>query len=162
MAVAQDRTVYLPKDFLLAVVSTIPVWGIAGLAWGLAMAHLMAGSLLDWLFIGLLWGATVWFFVSIFLLIAGRELTTTLPPQEAATLAERLGEAVQPLRYAVEQLSPTSFVCTPKRRLYSFECNKLHVRLHDGGTELVGPAMVVNKVRKRLLAAAGRADRFAE
>jgi hypothetical protein len=152
VATDQSRTVWFAKDTLLAVLFTIPLWGVAGLVWGLVMALLMAGSLIGWLWAGLLWGAGCWFFSSIFLLIVYREVTTFLPPQEATTFAERLGEAVQPLRYTVEQQSPTSFVCQPRRAIVSFECNKLHVRLHDGSTVLIGPAVLVNKVRKRLLA----------
>ena len=37
MAPDQDRTIWFPKDSLLAVVLTIPLWGIAGLGWGLLM-----------------------------------------------------------------------------------------------------------------------------
>ncbi len=152
MVADRDRTVWLPKDFLLAVVICVPVLSVAGLVWGLLMALMLDGSLIGWLVMGQLWGATVWFFSSILIAIVYREVTTTIPPQEAVTFAERLREAVQALRYAVEQQSPTSFVCKPKRALVSFECNKLHVHLHDGSTVLIGPAVVVYKVRKRLLA----------
>jgi hypothetical protein len=128
VATNRDRTVWFPKDSLLGVVLTIPVWGIAGLGWGFVMFLTMGGSLIGWLFMGLLWGATVWFFSSICLLIMYRELSTSIPLEETATLPERLGKAVKSLRYTVEQQSPTTFVCKPKRGLVRFlECNKLHV-----------------------------------
>jgi hypothetical protein len=152
VATDRDRTVWFAKDTLLAVALTVPLWFVAGLGWGLFMSLVMAGPLIGWLLTGLLWGASVWFIASLCLLVAYRERTTTIPPQEPATLAERLGEAVRPFRYTVEQQSPTHFVCKPKRGLFSFECNKLHVQLREGGTVLSGPAVVVNKARKRLLA----------
>ena len=49
MAIDQDRTVWFPKDSVLAVVLTLPLWGIGGLGWGLAMAWWMGGSLIGWL-----------------------------------------------------------------------------------------------------------------
>jgi hypothetical protein len=158
VAAEPGRTVWFAKDTLLALVFCIPVFGLAGLVWGLLMALTTDGSLIGWLVIGQLWGVTVWFFSSILLAIVSREVTVALPPQETATFAERLGKAVRPHRYTVEQQSPTSFVCKPRRALFSFECNKLHVRLRDGGAVLVGPAILVNKVRKRLLASAAAAS----
>jgi hypothetical protein len=152
MVRTQDQTVWFPKDSLLSVVVGIPVWGIAGLGWGFMMALTLSGSLLIWLLLGLFWGAFVWFFVSIFQLIMGREVSTKLPMPDNAMLSELLDKAVKPLRYIMEQQSSTSFVCTPKRGLARlFECNKLHVQLLDDGLHLIGPAIVVNKVRKKLL-----------
>ncbi len=153
MASAHDQTVWFPKDFLLYVVVSIPLWCIGGLIWGLIMALFMSGSLINWLFLGLLWGAFVWFFTSITLAFLAREVSTNIPFLESATLPERLGKAVKRLRYTVEQQSSTSFVCKPKHIIARlFEFNKLSVRLRDGSVDLVGPATVVNKVRKQLLA----------
>ena len=153
MATTHNRTVWFPKDSLLGVVLIIPLWGILGLGWGCAMALSTNGSLIGWLFQGLLWGATMWFIFSILLVIMGREVSTTIPLQETATLPERLDKAVKRLRYTIEQQSSTSFVCQPKNRVARlFEFNKLHVRLLDGSVDLIGPAIVVNKVQKQLLA----------
>jgi hypothetical protein len=148
----RDRTVWFPKDSLLGVVLGIPLWGIAGLGWGFGMTLLMNGSLIGWLFGGLFWGATMWVFYAFFLLIAYRELSTNIPLQETATLPERLDKAVKSFRYTVEQLSPTSFVCKSKRGLLALEYTKLHVQSVDGSAHLIGPAVIVNKVRKKLLA----------
>jgi hypothetical protein len=153
MTTTQDRTVWFPKDSLLFIVLTIPLCGIAGLGWGLAMALSTNGSLIYWLFPGLLWGATMWFFFAIVLMVTSREVSTNLPLPESAAFAERLGKAVKRLRYTVEEQSSTSFVCKPKHRIARlFEFNKLHVRLRDGSVDLIGPAAAVNKVRKQLLA----------
>lgn len=153
MATTQNRTVWFPKDSLLLILLNIPLWGIAGLGWGLAMALFMNGILIYWLFLGLFWGASMWFFFAIILSIMCREVSINIPLPESTTLAERLGKAVKRLRYTVEEQSSTSFVCKPKHRIARlFECNKLHVRLLDGSVELIGPAAAVNKVRKQLLA----------
>ena len=156
MAPDQDRTIWFPKDSLRAVVLTIPLWGIAGLGWGLFMTFWIGGSLIGWLFAGLLWGASVWFVFSFIMMIVCRELSTTIPLQENATLPDRLGDAAKSIRYTVEQLSSTSFVCKPKHGLpllLSFEFTKLHVLLRDGRADLIGPVVLVKKMRKRLLAA---------
>lgn len=153
MAATQDRTVWFPKDSLLFIVLNVLLWGIGGLGWGFAMALSMNGSLIYWLFLGLLWGATMWFSFAIILMIMCREVSTNIPLAERAAFAERLGKAVKRLRYTVEEQSSTSFVCKPKHRIARlFEFNKLHVRLLNGSVDLIGPAVAVNKVRKQLLA----------
>ncbi|HTU19023.1 MAG TPA: hypothetical protein VMG10_13260 [Gemmataceae bacterium] len=162
MVTTQHQTVWLPKDSLLFIVLNIPLWGIAGLAWGFAMALFMNGfsmalflngSLIIWLFLGLLWGAFVWFFYSVALVIQFREAPANIPCLEVETLPERLTKAVKRLRYTMEQQSSTSFVCKPKRGLARlFEFSKLHVSLLDASVDLIGPAFVVNKLRKQLLA----------
>ena len=157
MATTQDQTVWFPKDFLLFVVLSIPLWSIAGLAWGLAMALTVGGSLIGWSFSGLLWGAFVWFFGSIILAFMAREVSTNVPLSESATLPERLGRAAKRLRYTVEQQTSTGFVCKPKHKIARlFEFNSLNVRLREGSVDIIGPATVVNKVRKQLLAEAPR------
>jgi hypothetical protein len=159
MARSPDQTVWFSKDSILSIVLSIPVWGGAGLIWGLLMATFMGGSLLGGLLLGLLWGASVWFFFAIYLLVAYRELSTTIPLQETAALPEQLAKAVKPLRYKVEQQSAISFVCKPNLGLARlFELGKLHVRLHQGSIEMVGPAIVVNRVRKHYKRAANPAN----
>jgi hypothetical protein len=78
----------------------------------------------------------------------------SVPLGETTTFPERLAEAVKPVRYTVEPQSPSSFVCKPKHflvRLLSLELNYLHVVLRDGSVALTGPAVIVNRVRKKLL-----------
>ena len=156
MAATQDRTVWFPKDFLLFVVLSIPLWGIGGLFWGLMMALMLGGvpgSLIFWLILGLLWGASVWFFYSIALAITHREVSMNVPLQETALHSERLAKAVKRRRYTLERGSSTSFVYRPKHFIARlFEFNKLHVSVWDDGVDLIGPAIIVNKVRKELLA----------
>src|SRR5438874_12805536 len=95
----------------------IPLWGVGGLAWGVAMLFLMGGDPFGWLIGGILWGASVWFVFSLFMLVAYRERSTSIPLQDEATLAERLAGAMKRLGYSVEQESPTHFVCKPKHGL---------------------------------------------
>jgi hypothetical protein len=155
MSTGQDRTTWFPKDSVLAVVLTIPLWAIAGLSWGLFMTYWMGGSLIAWLLAGLLWGASVWFVFSIFMMLAYRELSSTLLLQDSATLSEQLDETAKSIRYAVEQESPTRFVCKPEHglaRLLSWDFTKVNVLLRDGRVELIGPAVLVKRMRKRLLA----------
>ena len=153
MATTQGRTVWLPKDSLICFGLTIPLWTIAGLGWGLAMALFTSGSLIYWIFPGLLWGGSMWFFFSIVMAITYREISTTLPLQDATALPQRLDKAAKRLRYIVEQQSSTSFVCKPKPIIARlFEFSRLHVSMGDDSVDLVGPAIIVKKVRKALLA----------
>lgn len=159
MATTPDRTIWFPRDFPLFVVLSIPLWGMGGIAWGLLMAFIIGtpGSWILFLFLGLLWGASVWFFFSIVMAITHREKTITIPLQETNLLSDRLDEAVKRARYTIEQQSQTSFVCKPKHfiaRLFDFQ--RLHVSIWDNGVELIGPALIVNKVRKQLLASSPR------
>jgi hypothetical protein len=150
MAAEKGRTVWLPKDSLLVIALQIPLWGFGGLGWGLFMTFSTDGQLIKWLIAGILWGATCWFFMSIFLVIAFREVMASIPVKDTVGLAPRLSEAAKSLRYTIKQDSPTSFVGTPKHWLARFfECNKLHLRLYEENLEMVGPALVVNKIRKR-------------
>jgi hypothetical protein len=154
VAAQQDRIVWFPKDWILGVLLTIPVWWTAGLVWGGFMFLFMGGSLIGWLIVGLLWGASMWFVFSLVILVACRERSTSIPVDEPERFPGRLGAAVKSFRYKVEQVSPTSFVCRPNTalaRLFPFEYTKIHVHLHDGRAELIGPSQHVNKVRKHLL-----------
>ena len=152
MATDRDQTVWFPKDSFLGILLSIPLWGIAGLIWGFLMALTMGGSVIGWLFMGLLWGGTVWFFFSISMAILYREISTVIPLQEVETLHERLASAVKSSRYTVERQSATRFVCKPKRGLLALEYTKVHVQILNGSIHLNGPAVIVNKVRKKLLA----------
>jgi hypothetical protein len=112
------------------------------------MALLNGGSLIGWLLAGLLWGATVCFFFSFFMVIACRELSTTVPLQEGAALPERLGKVAKSIRYTVEQLSPTTFVCKPKHglaRLFSLEYAKIHVQLREYRTNTTAQRLILHK-----------------
>ncbi|HEY7330527.1 MAG TPA: hypothetical protein VH592_23000 [Gemmataceae bacterium] len=153
MATTQNRTVWFPKDSLLFFGLTLPLWTIGGLAWGFWMALFSSSPLIFWIFLGLLWGASVWFFYSISLAIISREISINIPLSETTMLPEGLDKAVKRLRYTLEQQSSTSFVCKPKHffsRLFEFQ--QLHVSMSDGSADLIGPARIVNKVRKELLA----------
>ena len=115
----------------------------------------MGGAPIGYLVGGLLWGAFMWFSFAVLIVIFYRELTTRFPLPDAGTLPERLAEVVKPYRYTVQQSSPTSFVCESKRglgRFISFEYTKIHVEWRDGCVHSSGPAFLVNKVRKKLLA----------
>ncbi len=158
MATDRDRAAWFPKDSFLGILLGIPLWGIAGLIWGFLMALTLGGALIGWLFMGLLWGATVWFFFSICMAILYREISTDIPLQEVATLPERLASAVKSSRYTVERQSATNFVCKPKRELLALAYTRLHVHLLEGSVRLVGPAVIVKRVRKKLLADASMTE----
>jgi len=74
MATSQDRTVWFSRDSLIMIALGIPVWGIGGLCWGGFMSLTNDGSLIGWLVLGILWGATMWFVFAIYLLFVLREL----------------------------------------------------------------------------------------
>ena len=115
------------------------------------MALFTDGQLVKWLITGIFWGASCWFLMSIFLVIAFRQVAAGIPVKDTVTLAQRLSETAKSLRYTIKQDSPASFVGTPKHWLARFfECNKLYIRLYENDLELTGPALVVNKARKKL------------
>ena len=154
MTTERDRTVWFPKDTLLGLILMIPIWGIAGLVWGVWMIFMMGGSTVGWLIGSVFWGALMWVGYSIFIVIYCREITTSIPVTDAATLPEWLTEAVKPLRYTVRQSSPTSFVCESKQglgRFISLEYSKIHVVWEHGLVVVTGPAGFVNKLKKKLL-----------
>lgn len=149
----QAGTVWLAKDSVLLIAVYIPLWGVGGLIWGVIMTLLTDGQLVKWLMGGILWGATCWFLMSIFLVIAYRQVTISVPVNDPATLAQRLSEAAKSLRYSIKQDSSASFVGTPRHLTARvFECNALDIRLVEESIEVTGPAFVVNKLRKKLQA----------
>jgi hypothetical protein len=161
MAAETGRTVWLPKDSLLVIALYIPVWGLGGLGWGLFMTLFTDGQLIKWLIAGMVWAAPCWFLMSIYLVIAFREVAARIPVLDTTTLAHHLSAVARALRCTVELDSPTSIVATPKNWLARiFEFNKLHIRLNEDNLELTGPAIVVNKLRKRLARPEPRMDRY--
>jgi uncharacterized membrane protein len=146
------RTVWFSRNSLLAIALNIPVWGIAGLGWGLFMAVLMGGNFVGWLIGGLYWAIFMWLTFSILFLILLRDIVIRIPINKNAALDNQLAEAVKRLRYTVEQRSSTDFVCKPKSWLPRLlEMNRVDVHVMDDGVELAGPATTVKKVRKKLL-----------
>ena len=130
----------------------IPLWGIAGLGWGLFMILLMGGNFVGWLIGGVAWAIFMWFFFSILVLILLRSIVVHIPINKNAPLDKKLAEAVKRLRYSVEQESPSTFVCKPKSWLPRLlEMNSLDVHVTDDNIELTGPALIVKKVREKLL-----------
>jgi len=147
VATEKGRTVWFPKDLLLVIALYIALWGFGGFVWGVVMALFTDGQLVKWLIVGFFWGASCWFLMSIFLVIAFRQVAAGIPVKDT----ECLSDIAKSLRYTIKQDSPASFVGTPKHWLARFfECSKLHIWLYEEKLELTGPALVVNKVRKKL------------
>jgi hypothetical protein len=131
-----------------------PVWGLGGLIWGLLMLVIVGGDPLGWLFAGIFWGMSCWFFFSIWLVIGTREQVVRLPMIDVPTLHERLAKILKRNWYRVEQQSPTRIVCKPKFGLPRLlDYNNLLVQVGHDAIELIGPAVLVKKVRKKLAAA---------
>ncbi len=146
------RTVWFSRNSLLAIVVNVPVWGIAGLGWGLFMTLWMGGDLVRWVIGGVYWAIFMWITFSILLLILLRDIVVRIPIQKNAALGEQLARAVKRIRYTVEQESPSSYVCKPKSWLPRLlEMNRLDVHVMDDKIELTGPALTVKRVRKKLL-----------
>jgi hypothetical protein len=146
------RTVWFSRNSLLAIVVNVPVWGIAGLGWGLFMTLWMGGDLVRWVIGGVYWAIFMWITFSILFLILLRDIVIRIPINKNAALDKQLAEAVKRLRYTVEQQSSTDFVCKPKSWLPRLlEMNRVEVHVMDDGVELAGPATTVKKVRKKLL-----------
>jgi hypothetical protein len=118
------------------------------------MSFAMGGNLIHWMVAGILWAISCWVFSSLFLLFLFRELVVRLPMIEATELGERLAESTKRLKYSVAHPTPYDYDCRPTRGLIRhLGCCTLQVRLHQGGIDLIGPAVVVNAVKKQLLAA---------
>ena len=92
------RTGWFSKNSLLAIALGIPLWGIAGLGWGLFMILLMGGNFVGWLIGGVTWAIFMWFFFSILVLILLRDMVVRIPINKNAPLDKQLAEAVKRLR----------------------------------------------------------------
>lgn len=152
MVIQYQRTVWFPKDLVLAIVVLLPFWGIGGVFWGIAMSIAVdGGNLWRWLMLGGVWGLACWFLFSIFVSVACREVVTTVSISDPLKTADRLSEVAKPLRYTVEKSRPTVFVCRPRRWLARrFQCNTVQIQLQDAFVELTGPAMIVKRLAKGL------------
>jgi hypothetical protein len=131
----------------------VPLWSIGGVFWGTAMALVMQqGSLIGWLVAGAFWGVFCWFVTAILMLIGFRELVVRMPAIDPETVGDRLAVTTKKFRYAVEQASPYQYVCKPTRGLlrHVADFGLMRVFLHQEGIDLIGPAMLVNRVRKEL------------
>jgi hypothetical protein len=146
------RTIWFSRNSLLAIALNIPVWGIAGLGWGLFMTLWMGGDLVRWLIGGVYWGIAMWITFSILFFILLRDLVIRIPINTNAGLDKQLAEAVKRIRYTVEQQSPADFVCKPKSWVPRLlEMNRLDVHVMDDNVEVSGPAVTVKRVQKKLL-----------
>jgi hypothetical protein len=151
MGVQFSRTVWLPKDQWLAILAMIPLWGVAGMAWGGLMYLMQGDGRLPWFILGPVWGVSCWGLFLIPLVILCREVATTIPSGDTTALASRLYDAANSLRYSVDENSESEVICRPKRWLARrFECNAVHVRIQAGSLELIGPALIVKKLAKAL------------
>jgi hypothetical protein len=159
VAINEQQTVWFSRDSLIMIAEGFFVYMLTGLGFGLLLAGTVPivpprDQLLFPLYLGLLWGAFLWFLQSIRLLIDYRGVSANILLPEAATLPESLRQVLKRLGYTVEQQSPTRFVCKPRpdlaRLLLSLEFNNLYVQLREDSADLIGPAIAVNRVRKKL------------
>lgn len=152
MVIEYQRTVWFPKDLLFAIVVHLVIWLVAcGIVWVCIMNLVLEGGGLLWVVPGMMWGGIFWFFFSMFVAVACREVVVTVPLNDPAKIADRLSEAAKPLRYTVEENPPSVFLCRPKRWLARrFQCNAVQVQMHEGTIELTGPAIIVKRFAKGL------------
>src|SRR5438128_1097750 len=80
------RTSWFSRDTAFGLAVATPLWGVGGLVWGLLMLVILGGNPLIWLFAGIFWAVSCWFFFSIWLVIATRELVVRLPMIDVSTL----------------------------------------------------------------------------
>jgi hypothetical protein len=154
MATERLRTIWFTELSLAMVAFSIPAWAIGSVLWGTLMAFSTEGPIVLWMFFGALWGISCWAAFSLFLLVALRGIVVRLSPMDTTNMDERLAAAVKPLKFSVEHPSPFNYVCMPTRGLVSFrKYGAMEVRLHEAGIDIIGPAMLVKKVQKHLLAA---------
>ena len=140
---------------MLGLAVATPVWGLGGLVWALFMFVIVGGDPLGWLCAGIGWGMSCWLFFAIWLVIGMREQVVRLPLIDVPTLRERLAKILKRSWYRVEQQSPTRIVCKPRIGLLPrlLDYSNLLVQVGDDGIELIGPAVLVKRVRKKLMAA---------
>jgi hypothetical protein len=145
------HTRWFSPNLLLMLGISVPMWFIAGMAWGLFMHLGLGGHLIGWLITGVFWGICCGLFFCICLFVVMREIALRVPLRDSAKLAERLGEAASPQKYAVEQNSPALFVCKPRFGLARLLCcNQVAIQVEGGALLLTGPAGIVKKIRRRL------------
>jgi hypothetical protein len=148
------QTVWFTELSLLMMAIGVPLWGIGAVAWGSLMAYFMHGSVIGWIIAGVVWGVSCWFFTSFFWVLVLRRLVVRLSPVDTSDLGQRLVRAVEPLKYSVEQPSQFQYLCTPTRGWAGLrKFNAVQVQLHQAGIDLIGPALLVKKVQKHLMAA---------
>ena len=88
------------------------------------------------------------------MLIVLRELVVRIPYIAPPNLGERLADGLKQFKYTVERSAPYNYVCKPTRGLARrWGYGQLQVAVHRGGVDLIGPATLVNRVKKHLLAA---------
>jgi hypothetical protein len=147
------RTTWFSRDSLITVAMMVPLWSLGGVFWGTAMSLVMnKGSLVGWLIAGAFWAIACWFATAILMLIGFRELVVRIPELGAERFGDRLSAITKKLRYAVEQTSAYEYLCKPARGLlrHIADYGTMRVLLHREGIDLIGPALVVNRVRKEL------------
>jgi hypothetical protein len=148
------HTVWFTELSKLMIAIGVPLWAIGAVAWGSLMAFFMHGSVIGWMIAGVFWGVSCWLFTSLFWLVALRRLVVRLSPLDTSDLHQRLVRAVEPLKCCVEQPSEFQYVCTPTRGWAGLrKFNAVRVQQHKAGIDLIGPALLVKKVQKHLLAA---------
>src|SRR5438132_9302624 len=108
------RTDWLSRNLLFLLGIGIPVWLIAGSAWGLFMHLFLGGHLSGWLITGIFWAVCCGFFFCVGAFVLMREIALRVPLPNATGLAQRVDEAAQRQKYSVEQSSPETFLCRPK------------------------------------------------
>lgn len=153
MAAQETRTVWLPKDSLFSFPIMALVWAMGGVVRGILMWLTGGGNVLIWLINGQMFGVMCSVIFGIYSVFAYRELSIRMPLIDPATAPERIGKAVKSFRYRSIQKSPTSIVCQPNSglfRIFKMQFLNLHIHLNGDTVELTGPAVVVNRVKKKL------------
>jgi hypothetical protein len=146
------RTVWFTQYTASLIFRCILGCGIGAVLWGTVMSLIMGGPVISWAIGGALWGIAMLALTAPLVLVGFRELVVRLSPFAVTDFDERLTEVVRPLKFSVEQPSPYCYICTPSHRLAAVRKHAvLEVRLHPAGIDLIGPALLVSGIKKRLL-----------
>src|SRR6185312_16231922 len=147
-----QKTTWLARDTWLFLLVMAPIFFLGGLFWGGFMLAIEGGEPLKWLLAGILWAAAMWVFTTPILIWCAREVTILLPPEDAMEVYDRIVAILGSKRFLIELHADDVVVARPNRglaRWMRFQCWEMHVFIDEDAIEVVGPATLLGRIRKK-------------
>ena len=147
-----QQTTWLASDTWLFLLLMVPIYFLGGLFWGGFMLAIEGGESLKWLLAGILWAAAMWVFTTPILIWCAREVTILLLPEDADEVYDRLVTILGSKRFLIELHADNVVVARPNRglaRWLHFQCSEVHATIFEDAIEIVGPATLVGRIRKK-------------
>jgi len=94
----------------------------------------------------------MWVFTTPILICCIREVTILLPPADATEVYDRIIAILGSKRFLIELHDDDVVVACPNRglaRWLHFQCSEVHATILEDAIEVVGPATLVSRIRKK-------------